>query len=121
MFNKFLFQRIEFHSNPPLPDKPMVVADQTPNGSPMNKVVFKPNSNKSFFDGVSYDPGTMSLRSLLNLGVPLTKVSNPSIENDPTVLNRRALAVEQQIEQRLNALTSEDPAPDPNVSPSNPE
>lgn len=121
MFNRFLFQRIEFHSNPPLPDKPMVVADQTPNGSPMNKVVYKPNSNKSYFDGVSFDSSTMSLRSLLNLGIPLTKVSNPSIENDPTVLNRRALAVEQQIEQRLNELSSADLDPDSDVSSSNPE
>ena len=121
MFNKFLFQRIEFRSNPPLPDKPMVVADQTPNGSPMNKVVYKPNSNKSYFDGVTFDSGTMSLRAKINLGLPLTKVPNVSIENDPTILNRRALSVEQQIESRLNELSSEDLDPDPNVSSVNPE
>lgn len=106
MFNSYSFKRIEFYSNPPLPEAPHVVPDERPDGVICNKVVYQPKSNRSIFDGIHYSAEVMSLRAKLNLGVTLTKVSNVNLDNDPAIVQRNMLKVEQDIENRLNELSA---------------
>lgn len=103
MFNSKPVQRKRFFSNPPLSDLPQVVPDEH-DGRVCNKVVYVPQSNHSYFEGVHFSAETMSLRAKLNLGVNLQQVSIGQIENDPNVLARRSAFFEQAIESRLNEL-----------------
>lgn len=116
MFNKFDSRRIEFVSNPPLPDEGRIVPDER-NGVTVNKLQYFPCSNRSYFDGIEFDKNSMSLRSKLNLGVPISQVSIGQIENDPMKLQNIALHLEHQISERINSLENE-PIVDPIVEPS---
>lgn len=111
MFNHFVPERIEFRSNPPLPEKVVVVPGKDKHGNFCNEVKVVPSDNKSIFDGVRFDRDTMSLRAMLNLGVPLREVSMPSLANDPSEAQNAMLAVERQIMQRIDEI--EAPSTDP--------
>lgn len=96
-------KRKVFFSNPPLPEQPRVVPAER-NGVVYNKVIYEPGDNHSYFEGVHYSSESMSLRAKLNLGVPMTKVSFGALENDPAVLNAKALTIEKTILNRLSEL-----------------
>lgn len=106
MFNKFDSSRIEFVSNPALPDEGRIVPDEK-NGVIVNKLQYFPSSNRSYFDGIEFDKDSMSLRAKLNLGVPMSQVSIGQIENDPLKLQNFALHMENQISERINSLENE--------------
>lgn len=108
MFNFFSPAKVEFVSNPSLPDKPVVVP-RIEDGKVLNKVTYEPNSNRSKFEGISFDSATMSLRAMLNLGVPLSKVYLTGIENDPTALQAAAIRLDNQISEQLASLRPEEP------------
>lgn len=111
MFNEAKIQSIEFFSNPCLPDETVIVPAEE-NGRIVNKIQYQPNSSfRSPFEGVHFSRETMSLRSKLNLGVPMEQVSIGQVENDPNVLNRRALHLEHEIVDRLSALAEEPAQP----------
>ena len=108
LFNSLVQDRQEFRSNPPLPDCPVTIPDQDENGNIRNKVVLRPLSNKSLFDGVTYDRDTMSLRAQLNMGLKLTEVSMPSLYSDPLLPYQRMLQVEQAISSQIHSLESQE-------------
>ena len=103
MFNNFHPERIEFRSNPLLPETPIVEPLEV-NGKMTNVVKFVPKSNHSQLEGVHYSAETMSLRAMLNLGVDLHQVSLGQIENDPNKINERFLNLESQIARRVSEL-----------------
>ena len=108
LFNSFQPKRQTFRSNPPLPDTPVTIPDQDEYGNIRNKVVLRPISNKSLFDGVSYNRDTMSLRAQLNMGAKLTEVAMPSMYSDPLRPYQRMLQVEQAISSQIQALESQE-------------
>lgn len=97
---------IDFLSNPPLPPKPVVKADEV-NGVIVNKIVYEPNSNRALYDGVHFDRNSMSLRALLNMGVDLHQVSLAQTENDPTRLANLVSRLDSAIEEQVNSLFPE--------------
>ena len=104
MFSKIKFDReIDFTSNPPLPEKRIVVPGLNEAGSPINEFKTVPGDNRSPFEGITYCPDTMSLRAKLNMGVRLSPVSL-QIENDPTKIANIALKFEHTINDRLSQL-----------------
>ena len=107
MFQNVFRKEIEFSSNPPFPDEPSFVPDNS-TGVVKNHLKYVPKSNRSIFEGVNFDPSTMGLRAILNNGVVLTPVSIGQIENDPTVLMNNALKMEQDISSKLETLQSPD-------------
>lgn len=111
MFNCSKLQSIDFVSNPPFEDSPVIVPDDR-NGVIVNKIVYQPCSNRSPFDGIKFSPETMSLRSKLNLGVHLDKVSFGQLENDPNKLQSLALHLENRIYNQLNFLRESEPVVD---------
>lgn len=116
MFNSKPVSRKRFFSNPPLSDLPQVVPDEH-DGVVCNKVVYVPQSNHSYFEGVHFSAETMSLRAKLNLGVNLQQVSIGQIENDPNVLARRSALFEQSIQSRLAEIEQQDAVAPVNESP----
>lgn len=117
MFNQAKIQKIEFFSNPALPDETVIVPSEE-NGRIVNKIQYQPNSSfRSPFEGVHFSRETMSLRSKLNLGVPMEQVSIGQVENDPNVLNRRALHLESDIVNKLSELESQAKVVEPTVEP----
>lgn len=108
LFNCLVQERQEFRSNPPLPDSPVTIPEQDENGNIRNKVVLRPLSNVSLFDGVSYNRDTMSLRAQLNMGAKLTEVSMPSLYSDPLRPYQRMLQVEQAISSQIQSLESQE-------------
>ena len=106
MFNYFRRERIKFSSNPPLPEEPCF-EPLNKDGVIVNQLTYRPKSNHSFFEGISFSAETMSLRAKLNLGIPMSQVSLGQIENDPNALSRNAIAFEQSIESKLNELSNE--------------
>lgn len=108
MFNCSKFQIIDFVSNPPFEDSPIIVPDDK-NGVIVNKVVYRPCSHRSPFEGVHFSHDTMSLRSKLNLGVPMEQVTIGQIENDPNKLHSFALHLENRIYNQLNTLSEIEP------------
>lgn len=107
MFNKAKIQRIEFFSNPSLPEETVFVPAEE-YGRIINKIHHQPNTSfRSPFEGVHFSRETMSLRSKLNLGVHMEQVSLGQIENDPNVLNRKALHLETSIVTKLTELEAE--------------
>lgn len=107
MFNSFVPEPIEFRSNPPIHEQIVTVADKDSNGNICNSVVRKPASNKSPFEGVTYDPATMSLRAQLNLGLKLTEVAMPSMYSDPLKPLQNMQKVEGEIFSKLDSLENE--------------
>lgn len=105
MFHPILLERIKFRSNPPLPDKPTIVADRDENGNYKNTVKYVPGDNHGFFEGVHFDPSSMGLRAQLNLGVQLQRVNFGATENDPTVLMENAVRMDNNISQKINELS----------------
>lgn len=104
-------ERIKFLSNPPVGEKPQIVPVKDFRGNFRNELKMQPSSNKPD-QVVHYDSSSMSLRAMLNLGVQFSEVSIGQIENDPIVLQQRALAMEHSIESRLNDLKQDLTPPD---------
>lgn len=102
MFNKFHLSRIDFKSNPDLGEDYRVVLSTNDFGSPINKIVREPKSNRPFYDGAKYDPALMSLRAKLNSGIDLQRVSFGQVENDPTKILEHALHFEQSFASRYD-------------------
>lgn len=108
MFNSVLKNELfSFMSNPPLSDSPSIEPLEV-DGKVVNKLVYHPRDNKPYLDGVHFDANVHSLRARLNLGVNLQPVSIGVTENDPTVLQRNAVAFEAEIESKLNSISSDD-------------
>lgn len=102
MFNKFQLSRIDFKSNPDLGEDYRVVLSTNDFGSPINKIVKEPKSNRPFYDGAKFDPALMSLRAKLNSGIDLQRVSFGQVENDPTKIYEHALKFEQSLASRYD-------------------
>ena len=101
MFHPQLKQeRHKFLSNPPLPEKPTFVPAKDKNGNFRNELKFIPGTNKPDHV-VHFARETMSLRAQLNLGVKFSEVYLGQVENDPNVVGRNAVILEQQINQRI--------------------
>lgn len=108
MFHSSKSEPIEFRSNPPFTEESRIVPDRDDHGVIINKVVLVPKENKSALDGVHFSREEMSLRAKLNLGIPLSRVPNPGIENDPARLNAMALHFVDDFESRLSQLQKVD-------------
>lgn len=102
MFNSFQLSKIEFTSNPDLGEDYKVELSTNDYGSPVNRIVRVPRSNRPFYDGVKYDPALMSLRAKLNSGIDLQRVSFGQTENDPNKLFGYALHFEQSLAERYD-------------------
>lgn len=102
MFNKFQLSRIDFKSNPDLGEDYRVVLSTNDFGSPINKIVREPKSNRPFYDGFKYDPSLMSLRAKLNSGIDLQRVSFGQTENDPNKIYEYALHFEASLASRYD-------------------
>ena len=89
MFHSIKQDPISFVSNPPLDPAPRIQLKIRDDGSPDDEIVVTPRDHHGFFEGVHYDPKTMSLTARLNLGIPLQEVSIGCTENDPNVLYRK--------------------------------
>lgn len=107
MFHYINLDPINFRSNPPFGEDYVIVPDKD-HGTIVNKVLLVPKDNKSPLDGVHYSAEQMSLRAKLNLGIPMSRVSNPPIENDPAKLNAIALHLVDDIENRLSQIQESD-------------
>lgn len=107
MFHPVLKQeRIKFLSNPPVGEKPQIIPSKDFRGNFCNELKMSPSSNKPD-NVVHYDPSTMSLRGMINLGVKMSEVFIGQVENDPTVLHQNAVAFEHSLESRLNELQND--------------
>lgn len=108
LFNPLVLKPIKFKSNPPFTKEEVVTAASfDDNGSPVTTFVRQPKSNRSPFEGIHYSAETMSLRAKLNLGVVLTPVSIGQLENDPAKIMDKALKLDYDISQRIQALESQ--------------
>ena len=109
VFNSFPEpERIQFRSNPPLPDKVVIVPDKDERGNIMNKVTYQPGDNSSPFKGVHFSRELHSLRAKLNLGIQLKQVSMPSMASDPLDAERNIGRVVDDLENTLNNLPKEE-------------
>lgn len=112
MFNVFKPKKIVFSSNPPLSEKVIVVPEKNDVGSPINKCLVVPGDNRSKLDGVHFIYEEMSLRAKLNLGIPMSRVPNVGILNDPTdIQNIQDGFVEQASSRYQQLLKSENEPP----------
>ena len=83
MFNYRNRDREKFFSNHPLPDKVVIVpAVDEDSGNFRNHIKHVPQDNHSELSGLIYNPDTMSLRAKLNMGVPMSQVAMPSIDDE---------------------------------------
>lgn len=96
MFHSINLLKVAFKSNPPMESKPRVTYRLNDSGSPVNFVEYLPPSESPLL-GSHYDPQSMSLRSMLNLGVRLNRVSFGVTENDPNVLRSQAQSFTAQV------------------------
>ena len=101
MFHTVSLDPIEFKSNPELDPRPLVDWHTREDGSPVNRFLLKPRDHNSFFQGAHYDASRDSLRSRLNLGIPLQKVNLGITENDPNRLSHIARTMASQIKDRV--------------------
>jgi len=107
MFHPVLQQkRIVFHSNPPVSEKPQIIPGKDSRGNFTNELKMVSSSNKPDHV-VHYVASEMSLRALINRGVKMSEVYIGQIENDPTALQRNAIALEKSVEARLNELQND--------------
>lgn len=91
---------INFRSNPPLDDKP-VVDPEIIDGVITNHISYKAVDNHSKLESVVYDEKSMSLRAKLNLGVRFSEVANPQLD-DFAMAYSKLESLETIITQKMN-------------------
>lgn len=112
MFNQSNREKKEFFSNPPLHDLPVIVPDEQ-DGVIVNRVQYRPQSNRPVYDGVHFSKETMGLQAKLNLGINLQPVQPPQLVNDPNLLAQKAATMERNIVTRLSELEEQEPSSNP--------
>lgn len=95
---------INFRSNPPLEDKP-VVEPEIIDGVITNHISYKAVDNHSKLESVVYDEKSMSLRAKLNLGVRFSEVANPQLDDFAQAYSKLE-SLETQIIQKMNEEVS---------------
>lgn len=104
--------RKRIFSNPPLHDLPVIVPDEQ-DGIIVNRVQYRPQSNRPAFDGVHFSKETMGLQAKLNLGINLQPVQPPQLVNDPNLLAQKAATMERNIVSRLSELEEQEVSSNP--------
>lgn len=101
-------KKIEFSSNPPILEE-VIAEPKEVEGKIRNSFRKVPSSNRSILSDLVYNEETMSLRAKLNMGLPMTVVSNPNID-DFDKAYKVAGRMSAQIEKKLADLQREENA-----------